>query len=169
MRGWDQKRDDIIRKMWSEACTAEEIAQRIGDGKTRSAVLGRMHRLKLTRSLSTIKPKLPPKEKKQEVKKERLTNTTKNNVNCNAIGKFGARVGEAAQPYVPIAGAFQQSNGISLMAAGVKACRWPIEGRAADGNPKCCGRDRSPDNDVYCADHARLAYVPIVRRRKAFT
>src|SRR6185295_4211256 len=48
---WPEARSELLKELWAKGLTASQIARRIGEGITRSAVLGRAHRLDLaTRS-----------------------------------------------------------------------------------------------------------------------
>lgn len=46
-------------------------------------------------------------------------------------------------------------TGVSLLTATESACRWPLDGKAADGHPQCCG-DARLTGFSYCARHARI-------------
>ncbi len=41
---WTDERADQVREMWAAGCSAATIAQQLGGGLTRSAVLGKVHR-----------------------------------------------------------------------------------------------------------------------------
>lgn len=49
---WTAERTGIARALWAEGKTGTEIANVLGHGITRCAVLGKMHRLGLTKSYS---------------------------------------------------------------------------------------------------------------------
>src|SRR6478736_1916870 len=51
---WTQARIDILSSMWIEGKSAIEIAGFIGHGVTRSAVIGKVKRLKLHRSKEAV-------------------------------------------------------------------------------------------------------------------
>jgi hypothetical protein len=48
-------------------------------------------------------------------------------------------------------------EGISLMQAGFGNCRWPYEGTALDGNPKCCGEPSGANS--LCPKHDAIAHI----------
>jgi GcrA cell cycle regulator len=45
---WDEPRVDLLKHLWLSGQTARAIADRIGRGVTRNAVIGKAHRLGLT-------------------------------------------------------------------------------------------------------------------------
>jgi len=47
-------------------------------------------------------------------------------------------------------------TGVSLLTASESACRWPLDGKAPDGQPQCCG-DAKLTGFSYCRRHALLA------------
>jgi GcrA cell cycle regulator len=47
---WDDPKNvDLLKKMWTEGKSASEIALAIGQGATRAAVIGKVHRLKMAK------------------------------------------------------------------------------------------------------------------------
>ena len=56
---WTDERVELLRKLWSEGLSASQIAAQLG-GVTRNAVIGKVHRLKLSsRGRSTAAPPGP--------------------------------------------------------------------------------------------------------------
>lgn len=62
--GWTDERVELLKKLWTEGKTASQIADVLG-GVTRNAVIGKAHRLKLSKRISPIqttrKQKVNPK------------------------------------------------------------------------------------------------------------
>lgn len=55
---WDDPRNvDTLKAMWSDGASAAEIARALGQGATRSAVIGKVHRLKLQKRDNAIRAK----------------------------------------------------------------------------------------------------------------
>jgi len=46
--GWTDERVELLKKLWLEGLSASQIAGVLGDGVTRNAVIGKVHRLKLS-------------------------------------------------------------------------------------------------------------------------
>ena len=45
---WDEPRTELLTRLWLSGETARMIAERLGGGITRNAVIGKAHRLALT-------------------------------------------------------------------------------------------------------------------------
>ena len=45
---WDEVRTELLKRLWAAGETARTIAERLGGGVTRNAVIGKAHRLGLT-------------------------------------------------------------------------------------------------------------------------
>ena len=45
---WDEPRVDLLKRLWLSGQTARTIADKLGKGVTRNAVIGKAHRLGLT-------------------------------------------------------------------------------------------------------------------------
>ena len=45
---WDEPRTELLTRLWLSGETARTIAERLGEGITRNAVIGKAHRLGLT-------------------------------------------------------------------------------------------------------------------------
>jgi len=46
--GWTDERVELLKKLWMEGLSASQIAGVLGEGVTRNAVIGKVHRLKLS-------------------------------------------------------------------------------------------------------------------------
>src|ERR1044072_7176568 len=45
---WTEERVELLKKLWLEGLSASQIAGILGEGVTRNAVIGKVHRLKLS-------------------------------------------------------------------------------------------------------------------------
>ena len=45
---WTDERVELLKKLWMEGLSASQIAAELSDGVTRNAVIGKVHRLKLS-------------------------------------------------------------------------------------------------------------------------
>jgi GcrA cell cycle regulator len=45
---WDERRMEVLTRLWLSGKTARMIAEKLGGGVTRNAVIGKAHRLGLT-------------------------------------------------------------------------------------------------------------------------
>jgi len=55
---WTDERVELLRKLWEEGVSASQIATQLG-GVSRNAVIGKVHRLKISRPEKTSDDKLP--------------------------------------------------------------------------------------------------------------
>src|SRR5262249_22070585 len=46
--GWTEERIELLQRLWLQGQTASQIAEQLGDGVTRNAVIGKAHRLGLS-------------------------------------------------------------------------------------------------------------------------
>lgn len=57
--GWTVVRIETLKSLWSEGKSASEIATALGAGVTRSAVIGKVHRLKLPARSNPVRAERP--------------------------------------------------------------------------------------------------------------
>ncbi len=55
---WDGPRMELLKRLWLSGETARTIAERLGRGVTRNAVIGKAHRLGLTGKQGSLKAAL---------------------------------------------------------------------------------------------------------------
>jgi len=52
---WTDERIELLRNLWSEGHSASQIVEKLGEGATRNAVIGKAHRLGLSSRPSPVK------------------------------------------------------------------------------------------------------------------
>src|SRR6185503_18971360 len=62
--GWTDERVELLRKLWQDGLSASQIAGELGNGITRNAVIGKVHRLGMSGrvkppSAATARPRAP--------------------------------------------------------------------------------------------------------------
>lgn len=86
---WNDERHDALKKLWADGLSASQIARRLG-GVTRSAVIGKVHRLVLPpRNTST---RTPHPTRKRPISREAANkhpNTTRHQIVIKAIRQDG--------------------------------------------------------------------------------
>jgi GcrA cell cycle regulator len=55
---WDEPRIELLKRLWFAGETARTIAERLGRGVTRNAVIGKAHRLGLTGKQGSLRAAL---------------------------------------------------------------------------------------------------------------
>ena len=140
---WPPAAVAILRQMWADGEAASSIAERLGRGMTRSAVLGKVHRLGLSESRTRIAgPKISAAERKRRYRAKKRAEAPKP---VFAPRPTPAPVPEAIEP-----------RRLSFAELEPRDCRYPY----GDGPEfSFCGLRRW-ENSSYCGYHARLVYKP---------
>jgi GcrA cell cycle regulator len=140
---WSEARIRVVKRLWAEGASSGEIAEELGEGFTRGAVLGKIRRLGLSRKESAPEPIVLVSTKPATV-------------------EAGLPDHPKQQPAVAPQSVFLPSPQPSSVARGLRIwdlrdhhCRWPL---GADCPPKLfCGAPAILGSS-WCAEHRRLAY-----------
>jgi GcrA cell cycle regulator len=174
---WTDERVELLKKLWGEGLSASQIARQLG-GVTRNAVIGKVHRLKLSGRAKTSAN--PNRTKNTSVGADEVQRTR---TNATATAQLRTRPvvmgNNALKTEMLLDGATEQryktveepnvivmptSRRLSLVQLGERTCRWPV------GDPMLadfhfCGnepREASP----YCTYHSKLAFQPASERKR---
>ena len=133
---WTDERVELLRKLWAEGLSASQIAAQLGS-VTRNAVIGKVHRLKLSgRGRSTASPAKQKKQSSpaQERRPRRLGQPARHRLDrghgsCRAVRR------RAGRPLPPAAGRECRGADLAPAAAGpaFRAHLQMAERRSADG------------------------------------
>jgi GcrA cell cycle regulator len=167
---WTDERVELLRKLWSEGLSASQIAAQLG-GVSRNAVIGKVHRLKLS-SRGRATP-APSRQKKPTHGGGTMRSAPRapSRPITTSIGATALQVEFDAEPQlrhmprpvedvvVPI------SRRLKLIELTEHTCKWP------NGDPLAedfnfCGND-SLDSGPYCTYHSRIAFQPASERRRS--
>jgi GcrA cell cycle regulator len=158
---WSAASVALLRRRWAEGASARAIAQELGRGVSRCAVLGKVHRLKLKQPES--KPRhgrklnARPRRRRPSARRRRLDERGMSALMAafHALG-LGCSVPDARTAHLDAGKAFGPACGLLDLTA--ETCRWPI-GEPGDEGFAYCGAApfrRYP----YCARHCVIAYRP---------
>jgi GcrA cell cycle regulator len=141
--GWSEDRVTTLKSLWLDGLSASQIAKALG-GVTRNAVIGKIHRLGLSRRAA---PSAPTRPARTSIPRSPRPVTA-------ARPKPAVR--HAAVPASP--GSTPEGPGLvsSMAALGAHACKWPI-GDPKDERFSFCGRLA---DGPYCRSHKALAFQP---------
>ena len=173
IRDWTPAQTDTLRRLWANGVSASLIALELGDGITRNAVLGKVHRLKLPGRVEAKRKPRPSRAKKPE-KKMIAATPTGQKVRKIAPPKAGNKskpflIGEGpgqldTQPLPLPREAFTPLPGsVPVDLVRMTECKWPVgEGPAMFCNlPRHARTKKRPCDPVtyhpYCETHVRLA------------
>ena len=172
---WTDERVELLKKLWAEGLSASQIAAQLG-GVSRNAVIGKVHRLKLS---SRGRATASPARQKKPARAAAAPKPASRPGTSPASGGRGAAVTSGAnalkvsfeqdadvledirpssEVVVPI------SRRLELTQFTERTCKWPIGDPLAE-DFHFCGND-SGESGPYCRYHARLAFQPVSERRR---
>ncbi|MER8864067.1 GcrA family cell cycle regulator [Mesorhizobium sp. M0751] len=171
---WTDERVELLRKLWSEGLSASQIAAQLG-GVSRNAVIGKVHRLKLSgRGRTTASPARQKKTVQgSTIQKSvsRAASATRHTTTSMSIGATALKAQFDAEPVarhyirpvenvvVPI------SRHLQLVELNERTCKWP-NGDPLSEDFHFCGNDAA-ETGPYCKYHARVAFQPASERRRS--
>lgn len=138
---WTEDQDAILRKRWAEGISASDIANEIGDGRTRNAVIGRVHRLNLS---GRAKPSGPRKPRERKPR----TRTIEINKKSKPLPKP-----DPLQFVKPLNG-----TGVPFLSRDLLQCSWIV-----DDQNNVCGHPISNAVFTWCPFHCEIGLVKPVR------
>lgn len=169
---WTDERVELLRKLWSEGLSASQIAAQLG-GVSRNAVIGKVHRLKLSaRGRATATPVRQKKAAPSSTGAKMVTRAA--TVSRSMPASIGATALQAqfdAEPVArhvvrPVANVVVPiSRRLQLIQLTERTCKWP------NGDPLTeefhfCGNEAG-ESGPYCSYHSRIAFQPPSERRRA--
>lgn len=160
---WDDSSVITLKQMWGDGYSAAQIAAALGNGLTRNAIIGRLHRSGLTAKNSPrfsdeaiARLRERKKERKRTYNNERRRELRELRVAAGRT-EFGSRL-----PPEDVSQYEHQDDpsiGVSLLDLDMqKQCRF-IRGDSRDSKPYC-GQPKHPASRYYCGYHHRIIYRP---------
>jgi len=166
---WTDERVELLRKLWSEGLSASQIAAQLG-GVSRNAVIGKVHRLKLSsRGRAASAPTRQKKTVQAGTGTKQVTRTTTRTVTVSV----GATALQAQFDAEPVARHYMRpqenvvvpiSRRLQLVQLSERTCKWP-NGDPLSEDFSFCGND-SAETGPYCNYHSRIAFQPAAERRR---
>lgn len=184
--GWTEERVELLKKLWLEGLSASQIAGVLGEGVTRNAVIGKVHRLKLSgraRPASSA-----PRARSSSARPvRRITSPSagrsmgigggsgggmmkpRSLSSSSVMGATALKVSEefetqvyvapqAAELFIPV------EQRLSLLQLSESTCKWPI-GDPLTPDFYFCGQ-HSNEGKPYCEFHSRRAYHQVDKKRR---
>lgn len=171
---WTDERVELLRKLWSEGLSASQIAAQLG-GVSRNAVIGKVHRLKLSsRGRATA---APARQKKTTTTV--VTSATKSvqrtaTVTRTVTASIGATALQAQFDVEPVVRQYIRpvqnvvvpiSRRLQLVQLNERTCKWP-NGDPLSEDFNFCGNEAG-ESGPYCGYHSKIAFQPASERRRA--
>jgi len=173
---WTDERVELLKKLWMEGLSASQIANELGEGVTRNAVIGKVHRLKLSArakpASAAPRPRSPNRSGVRRVSSGGGASNMKRRVMASApvMGATALKpsedmdiemepeLAEVHELFIP------EGERLSLLDLNDQTCKWPI-GDPLNPDFHFCGRTPKDDHP-YCEFHARRAYHQIDKKRR---
>lgn len=185
---WTDERVEVLKKLWSDGLSASQIAAQLG-GVSRNAVIGKVHRLKLSgrgktttaaprskkvapapvavASSAPPRPTPPPVTATVAQVQTTIRATATKTVGAAALKMEFQAETLVAEPVIQAASdvVIPISRRLTLLQLTERTCKWPV-GDPLSEDFHFCGHE-SGESSPYCAYHAKLAYQPSSERRRA--
>ncbi len=182
---WTDERVERLSTLWLEGRSASQIATELGEGVSRNAVIGKVHRLGLSgRATPPATEAAPPRPRDLPVPEPRIEITPVAAAYALPVEapvespapQVVAEAAVARQPApepitfdLPVLRAKKESlipvsDRVTILELNGSMCRWPI-GDPTSAEFRFCGC-RAMGTLPYCQDHARVAFQPVADRRR---
>jgi GcrA cell cycle regulator len=183
---WNDDRIEQLKQLWDKGVSASQIADQLGGGITRNAVIGKAHRLGLKARPSPVKTEpskkavaaaapapaaaapasaAPAAPAPTPQPAPTVARAPERPLADEAVAE---PVLDAPTPMVADAPQKSKSNGgkatkVTLLDLNDKICKWPI-GHPGDEDFHFCGKPVNPGTP-YCLEHCAVAYQAQLPRR----
>lgn len=183
--GWSEERVERLKKLWMDGLSASQIAAELGEGVTRNAVIGKVHRLKLS---ARAKPQSSAPRQRQaprQTPRRMSSSSGSSSASSSLSARPASRSVPVARPQTIGATALATSAGLdanlyvapqvqelfipeekrlNLLELSEQTCKWPF-GDPLTKDFYFCGQ-HSRDSSPYCEFHSRRAYHQIEKKRR---
>lgn len=181
--GWTDERVETLKKLWMEGLSASQIAGELGEGVTRNAVIGKVHRLKLsarakpTNSTPRARPAARPAPRRPASPSAGISSmgsaaakprpqmaARPQSIGATALAHDPQMEAElyvapaAAELFIP------EDKRLNLLQLNEHTCKWPI-GDPLSKDFYFCGQ-HSLETGPYCDFHSRRAYHQVDKKRR---
>jgi GcrA cell cycle regulator len=165
---WTDETVEQLKQHWIDGKSASQIASLLGNGVTRNAVIGKVHRLGLagrakTPGASVPRPRRVAPPPAHRMAPQRIASHAPRMVRgATALALAPETLTELEQPefesvVVPM------SLRVTIVELKESMCRWPL-GDPATSEFRYCGSPTAAG--PYCTYHGGLAYQPAQERRR---
>ena len=185
--GWTEERVELLKKLWMEGLSASQIAGVLGEGVTRNAVIGKVHRLKLSGRAKPASSAPRVRNAPRPAARRAVAPSSAGRSSSPGLGAMmkarslggggggsiqgatalkmqedlGVEVEMAPQTadiFIPV------EQRLTLLQLSEQTCKWPI-GDPVSPDFYFCGQ-HSEDGRPYCEFHARRAYHQVDKKKR---
>lgn len=155
---WTDEQETTLRQLWSTGLSARQIAIEMACGHSRSAIIGKVHRMQLPKRARHTAHTTQAQRTDARMKREPgKPHGNRNQPKANAIVARAARRAPTPPPEP-----FDMEDGsgvdvthlVGLMDLDRSSCRWPI-GSATGSAQLFCGKHAAVGS--YCPEHTKRA------------
>lgn len=182
--GWTEERVELLKKLWLEGLSASQIAGVLGEGVTRNAVIGKVHRLKLT---GRAKPASSTPRARTAPRAPGIRRVSTSSGAGRPSSGIASMMKSRSMPAAPMHGAtalkidtdleveayvapqvqelyIPEDQRLSLLQLNEHTCKWPI-GDPLSKDFYFCGQ-HSLETGPYCEFHSRRAYHQMDKKKR---
>jgi GcrA cell cycle regulator len=169
---WTDERVELLKKLWTEGLSASQIAGRLGNGVTRNAVIGKVHRLNLSGRVQqqrVAQPRQPRKQREPSLAPRAggsmpsMPTAGSSALKPMMRAETHIRPATIPEPQPLRLVDLSKDGRVTILHLSDKTCKWPI---GDPGSEEFCFCGHGPrEGSPYCEYHARLAYQPMQDRR----
>src|SRR5690242_15441938 len=156
---WSDERVEQLKKLWESGLSASQIAAELGN-VTRTAVIGKVHRLGLSGRAKAPSTAAPPPRKARPPQMGRVSRP-RSRGNPALAQAFEVEV--EADP-IAYDNVVPMSQRLTLLQLNEATCHWPVGDPSSPEFFFCGGPALA--SLPYCAYHSRVAYQPAADRRR---
>ncbi len=166
---WTDERVEQLRQHWIEGKSASQIANLLGHGLSRNAVIGKVHRLGLagrakSPSSSALRSRQSsPQQGAHRAAAPRAAAAAPRIVRGATALAIQPQTAAEAEPQTFESVVLPMSLRVTIVELKEAMCRWPL-GDPTSPDFRYCGSPVA--TGPYCAHHGRLAYQPAQERRR---
>jgi GcrA cell cycle regulator len=160
---WTDEKVEYLRQLWLDGKSASQIAAELGDGVTRNAVIGKVHRLGLSGRVKTSAPSVP-RVRQRPPQAARSPSARSGGFRGNAALAMARDPHIEAEPEIREDVVIPMSLRVTIVELKEAMCRWPL-GDPVTPEFRYCGIQTQGEGP-YCLHHGRMAYQPAQDRRR---
>ena len=140
---WNDERIEALTRLWREGFSAAQVARQLG-GVSRSAVIGKVHRLGIAGRETPSRPGALGGRPARRIR-----------ASAGGAARRPATIQAPRAPAPPRAVVFEAAPTASILTLSEHGCRWPI-GDPGEAGFGFCGRVKT-GHGAYCAGHSPMA------------
>lgn len=149
--GWTEERVELLKKLWMGGFSARQVAGELGDGVTRNAVIGKVHRLKISRRAKPANTAPRVRTAPRRARRSKYGRHAQAAFDGAMLKMEEDVAPEVQELFIPL------EERIGLLELSETTCKWPI-GDPLNTDFYFCGQ-HSEDGKPYCEFHSRRAYL----------